>query len=91
MNIDDLRIILGSDQIPRRMMVMYKKGQTFFIDTEEHVNNQWIINTYPFMYTPSSIDEIINNLNIRRCRFFATLKMIVDDNIRVRIYSGIIE
>lgn len=73
MNIHDLRIILGPDNILRRKFCFLNKTT---LSMEEYISNQWISNIVSFDITSASFEYTIKRYNIRSCVFYTTHKKI---------------
>ena len=88
-NLDDLKVILGADDIPRRKFLLYKTTEGFGLGMEEFRNGVWVTFDLAFRYTSQETDHILAMYNIRRCRFFSALRNVNISEKPYFIYSGI--
>lgn len=86
MNIDDLRVILGTDQRYRRNFTIATSGNQIILSFEINNNNIWETSSETF------IDSIayakIAYYNIRKCLFFTAYRKSKETSQAVKIYSG---
>lgn len=73
MNIHDLRIILGPDNILRRKFCFLDKNT---LSMEEYLSKKWIQKTITFDENSQSLQQIIQKYNIRQCIFYSSYKKI---------------
>ena len=86
MNIDDLRVVLGSDDLYRRNFSIKVEGETISLLFEARINDTW--ENSSDVFDEKLIYSKITCYNIRKCLLFSAYRKSKETSLTVKVYSG---